>query len=176
MDFSHFTPVHVLLRGFKNSITFFLKPYLQRYPITLQMRCRTSRSYITLWILFRSHSRLMIAVSYNLWISADHRCWLVGWGAFLIKRQMSGGGILTVWHYKSWHRFKILCLLCCPTRPGGKNQCKVQFTPPKLLSVTGGDYHHLPHNFLFLHLCSIDGFRGQEGGKGWIGAGISSLA
>lgn len=118
MDFSHFTPSHVLLRGFKNSITFLLKPYLQRYPITLQMRCQTSRSYITLWILFsvRSHSRLMIAVSYNLWISADHRCWLVGWGAFLIKRQMSGGGILTLWHYKSWHRFKILGLLCCPMR------------------------------------------------------------
>lgn len=100
------------------------------------MRCQTSRSYITLWILFSSHSTLTISVSYNLWISADHRCWLVGWGAFLIKRQMSGGGILTVWHYKSWHRFKMLCFAMLSHAPERKNQCKVQFTPPKLLTLT----------------------------------------
>lgn len=39
----------------------------------------------------RLFGRLMIAVSHNLWICADHRCWVVGWGAFLIKRQMSRG-------------------------------------------------------------------------------------
>lgn len=87
-------------------------------------------------VLFK---RLMIAVSYNLWSFADHRCWLVGWGAFLIKRLMSGEGILTLWHYKRWHHFKILCLLCCPMRPrGGKKQCKEEYTPPELLSMTGG--------------------------------------
>lgn len=66
--------------------------------------------------LFHSRNRLIVAVSYNLWISADHRCRLVSWGVFLIKRQMSGGGRFALWHYKSWHHFKILCLLCCPQR------------------------------------------------------------
>lgn len=61
--------------------------------------------------------RLKIAGSYNLWSSADHRCWLVGWGAFLIKRQMSGDGMLTFWHYKDWHYFNALCLLCRPMYP-----------------------------------------------------------
>lgn len=100
----------------KNSLTFFLKPFLRWSPITPQTRQKLHYCFSA--FLFNSHSRLMIAVSYNLWISADHRCWLVGCWAFLIKRQMSGGAwgthIFTLWHYKSWHRFKIFCLLCFP--------------------------------------------------------------
>lgn len=89
-----------------------MKSYPSLDEVSDQQKLHHSLNYFPL----RSHSRLMIAASYNLWISADHRCWLVGWGAFLIKRQMSGGGILTLWHYKSWHLFKILCLLCHPMR------------------------------------------------------------
>lgn len=129
--------------------------------------------------LFASHGRLMIAVSYNLWISADHRCWLVGWGAFLIKRQMSGGGILALWHYKSWHCFKILCLLCCPsrlteTKKKKKKQRKEQQTPPKLLSATGGIITFLTTFCSYICAAKLD-FRGQEGGKGWLGSAKRSI-
>lgn len=118
MCFSHFSLVNVLLRGFKTSTAFFLKPYLQWNPITLQMKCQKKheRLWILFLFLFHSRNRLIVAVSYNLWISADHRCRLVSWGVFLIKRQMSGGGRFALWHYKGWHHFKILCLLCCPQR------------------------------------------------------------
>lgn len=133
--------------------------------------------------LFASHGRLMIAVSYNLWISADHRCWLVGWGAFLIKRQMSGGGILTLWHYKSWRHFKILYLLCCPLRltenfkkwrKKKKKLRKEQHTPPKLLSAMGGIITFLTTLYSYICATKLD-FWGQEGGKGWFGSAKRSI-
>ena len=111
--FSFISPQQMFCR---RALKSFLSSNLQWYLITLQMSSQRYTSYVTVnsFVSARSHSRLMIAVSYNLWSSADHRCWHVGWGVFLIKRQMSGGGIFTVWHDKSWHHFKGLSLLCCP--------------------------------------------------------------
>lgn len=131
----------------------------------LKLGVRRAELHHSLNFLFRSYSCLMIAVSYNLWISTDHRCWFVGWGVFLMKRQMSVGGILTLWHYESWHHFKRLCLLCCPHVSERNNRCKEQHTSPQILHSDIGNYHHLAPNSLLLHLCCKAGFWGQERGK-----------
>lgn len=140
MCFSHFSlVVNVLLRGFKISTAFFLKPYLQWNPITLQMKCQKKhkRLWILFLFLFHSRNRLIVAVSYNLWISADHRCRLVSWGVFLIKRQMSGGGRFALWHYKKLAPFQdIMFAMLSPTLERNTG-CKEQHISPKLLTETG---------------------------------------
>lgn len=132
-----------------------------------------SEKHELLWMLlfpFHSHNRLIVAVSYNLWISADHRCWLVSWGVFLIKRQMSGEGRFTLWHYKSWHHFKILCLLCCLVRLREILGCKEQHISPKLLTVTGEPPSGVCATF---PVPVLRGWIlwGQEGCEGWFGLG-----
>lgn len=182
MNFSHFTPLHVLLRGFKNSIkkkkTNKKNLYLRWYPITFQMRCQTSRSYITLWnfIFCFVHTAdwwLLLAIISESLLITD--VGLLAEGHFLIKRQMSGGGILALWHYKSWHRFKILCLLCRPMCLRGKKTVQRATHPSQTPHSDRRDHHHRPRNFLFLHLCCKAGYRGQGGGKGRLGSGKCSI-
>lgn len=116
MCFSHFHADRVWVRDDRKSST-------SSFHINLQTE-GVSTSYSS---LFRSHRRLMIAVSYNLWISADHRCWLVGWEAFLIKKQMSGGAKVTLWHHKGllWYLYD-------------QRDKRRSYTWPRLLSGIGG--------------------------------------
>lgn len=80
-----------LYQQHKNSITLYS---IIHKTVSQHQKLHHSLNYF----LLCSHKRLMIAVSYNLWSCADHRCWLVGWRAVLIKWQMSGEGIPTRWH------------------------------------------------------------------------------
>lgn len=84
----------------------------KRYPIS-HHSASALRNLVNSSLL-GSHQRLMVAVSYNLWSSADHRCWSVGWGAFLIKRQMSGEEMPRSGITKDGHCFRKLHLPHCP--------------------------------------------------------------
>lgn len=88
------------------------KPYPISYHAASALRNLVSSS------LPRSHQRLMMAVSYNLWSSADHRCWSVGWGAFLIDTNV-GGRDATVWYRK---RLALLQKSAFTTRSHGQDR------------------------------------------------------
>lgn len=141
-DFSH------LLSGFKNSTTFILKPYLVISLFRWGVRPAEVTSLFEFFLVPTAHWRLLLATISQSLLITD-----VGWGAFLIKRQMSGGGILTVWHYKSWHCFKILCFAMLSHAPERKKSVQSATQPSQTPHIDGLDYHHLPHNFCS-HICA----------------------
>lgn len=87
----------------------------------------------------------MMAASYNLCSSADHRCWSVGWGAFLIKRQMSVGKRC---HSLAWQKAGMGSEICIYRAvPWKREGSRGQSSAYKLLSMTDGAIMAL------LHLC-----------------------